>query len=200
MDGDVSHRRSPPPARASRRETRRGARRDVVVMVVVPVVRIGIGRRLEAEAVDPEEQHEPAERGEAEVEDDAVADERQARRRSRSASTTATADARRSGRPSAPRRRWPRSAPGRPLSSSPYLRCQNSSRCVTIGTSSKLCAGVGFGTIHSSERASHGSSPTTRCSRLAFARLETMLMKKMSTDKAMTNAPIVSTKFQKSKP
>ena len=59
---------------------------------------------------------------------------------------------------------WPFAAPAcagtsRPVrSSSTYLRCQNSSRAWTVGISSKLCTGGGDGVIHSSVRASQGSS------------------------------------------
>src|SRR5688572_21077537 len=47
----------------------------------------------------------------------------------------------------------------RPDSSSAYLRCQNSSRCDTVGTVSKLWVGTGEAVIHSRLRASHGSGP-----------------------------------------
>src|SRR4051794_40647666 len=47
----------------------------------------------------------------------------------------------------------------RPSSSSVYLRCQNSSRCETTGISAKLYSGGGEEVIHSSVRASQGSSP-----------------------------------------
>src|SRR4051812_40915629 len=43
----------------------------VVVVVVVGMGDVGIGRRFQAEPVDPEEQDERADGGEAEVEDDA---------------------------------------------------------------------------------------------------------------------------------
>src|SRR5207248_1077353 len=49
-----------------------------VVMIVVMIVvaaSIWIDRRLESHAVDPDEQHERADGGKAEVEDDSVADE-----------------------------------------------------------------------------------------------------------------------------
>src|SRR5882672_10907834 len=49
----------------------------VVVRVVGTMARVGISRRLQPEPVDPEEEHERADRGEPQVEDDAVADERQ---------------------------------------------------------------------------------------------------------------------------
>src|SRR5882672_5933592 len=48
-----------------------------IVVIVVIVRRIRIGRRLESESVDPEEQQEHADDREPEVEDDAVADQRQ---------------------------------------------------------------------------------------------------------------------------
>src|SRR3954453_14965845 len=49
------------------------------------------------------------------------------------------------------------SFPSRPSSSSVYLRCQNSSRCVTVGMSAKLYSGGGDDVIHSRLRAAHGS-------------------------------------------
>src|SRR6188768_3334785 len=49
----------------------------------------------------------------------------------------------------------------RPSESSVYLRCHQSSRASTTGTSAKLYAGGGDGIDHSSERASHGSGPAT---------------------------------------
>src|SRR3954447_8253850 len=43
--------------------------------------------------------------------------------------------------------------------SSVYLRCHQSSRASTTGTSAKLYSGGGDGIDHSSDRASHGSFP-----------------------------------------
>src|SRR6476659_397852 len=69
---------------------------------------------------------------------------------------------------------------GRPFSSSPYFWCHQSSRCVTIGTVSKLCEGVGFGVAHSRLRASHGSLTTRDASRFATTRLYTMFHRKIA--------------------
>src|SRR5947209_551099 len=49
----------------------------VVIVMILVAAGIRIDRGLEAQAVDPDEQHERADGREAEVEDDAVADERQ---------------------------------------------------------------------------------------------------------------------------
>src|SRR5438105_12405464 len=46
----------------------------------------------------------------------------------------------------------------RPRSSSVYLRCHQSSREWTVGTSAKLYGGTGDWIDHSSVRASHGSA------------------------------------------
>src|SRR5918993_2276774 len=62
-------------------------------------------------------------------------------------------------------RRW-----SLPSSSSAYLRCHHSSRCVTVGSMSKLCAGGGEAVAHSSVLASHGSG-----SLVTFVRLRTTL-------------------------
>src|SRR6266508_6932432 len=80
-----------------------------------------------------------------------------------------------------------------PFSSSAYLRCQNSSRCETVGTASKLWAGVGDGSIHSRLRASQGSGPGLtgfrRCARVLLMMLAANTMKA----RAMTKAPNVAT-------
>src|SRR3954451_22932099 len=56
------------------------------------------------------------------------------------------------------------------FSSSLYLRCHHSSRCVTVGCTSKLCTGGGDVVPHSSVRPSHGSLAAG-----GFFRLTTML-------------------------
>src|SRR3954454_16421721 len=62
--------------------------------------------------------------------------------------------------PSTRTRRW--------LSSSRYFRCHHSSRCDTVGMSSKLCTGGGELVPHSSVRASHGSGSVHTFLRLAM--------------------------------
>ena len=71
---------------------------------------------------------------------------------------------------------------------------------VTVGTSSKLWPGVGHGIIHSRLRPSHGSRPSASLLALALRRLSTMLAKNTRNDRAMVNAPMVDTMFQKLKP
>src|ERR671911_2918974 len=83
-----------------------------------------------------------------------------------------------------------------PDSSSVYFRCQNSSRDSTCGISAKLYIGGGDDVVHSSVRASHGSSPEGFPRR----RLTNTLTMKMSTETAMMNDPIVSSMFKKSQP
>src|SRR5687768_8444007 len=58
----------------------------------------------------------------------------------------------------------------RPLSSWSYFWCHQSSIEVTVGSTSKLCAGGGDDVPHSSVRASHGSG-----SLITFLRLATTL-------------------------
>src|SRR4051812_2015583 len=87
----------------------------------------------------------------------------------------------------------------RPSSVSPYLRYQNSSRWVTVGTGSKLYSGVGDGIIHSIVRASHGSGPGFGRSRdLRYD--QKMLKRKNATLAASVNAPTVATLFHTSNP
>ncbi|MCU1451585.1 MAG: hypothetical protein JWP02_3755 [Acidimicrobiales bacterium] len=76
-----------------------------------------------------------------------------------------------------------------------YLRCHSSSRAVTIGISSKLYSGGGELVVHSSVRASQGSSPT-----FSVFRVFSTLMMNTSTERAMMKEPTVATKFQKSHP
>jgi len=83
----------------------------------------------------------------------------------------------------------------RPCSSSVYLRCQSSSRLVTSGISLKLYSGGGDGMVHSSVRASQGSSPT-----ISDLRVMKTLMMKMRIERAMTKEPTVDTMFHTSQP
>src|SRR2546425_8658235 len=85
----------------------------------------------------------------------------------------------------------------RPLLSSAYLRCQNSSREWITGMSSKLCTGGGHDVIHSIVRASHGSSvSSTR--RLVSVR--TTFTMNTEIDRAIMNAPTDETSFQNVNP
>src|SRR5262249_43318374 len=84
----------------------------------------------------------------------------------------------------------------RPSSSSVYLRCQNSSRCVTTGTWRKLYSGGGDDVDHSRVRASHGSLGGTGpriVVKMTFTRY-------VNTARAMMNAPIVATRLSVSQP
>ena len=87
-----------------------------------------------------------------------------------------------------------------PSSFSWYLRCQNSSRCDTVGTVSKLWAGTGDCTIHSRLRASHGSGPGSTGLVRCLRQLASTFQAKISIDTAMMNTPTVDTMFQKSNP
>ena len=90
----------------------------------------------------------------------------------------------------------------RPFSSSPYLRCQNSSSSVTVGTVVEVVRRGGR-RDHPLEaagvpRVGPGARPGLAA--LALRRLRRMFKKKISIDTAMMNAPIVVTMFQKLKP
>src|SRR5688572_14921695 len=88
----------------------------------------------------------------------------------------------------------------RPVSSSAYLRCQNSSRCETVGTVSKLWVGTGEAVIHSRLRASHGSGPTSTGLDLWERQLCRMFQPNTRKATAMMKAPTVATWFHSSKP
>src|ERR1043165_4610192 len=84
----------------------------------------------------------------------------------------------------------------RPSSSSVYLRCHHSSRCVTTGISAKLYSGGGDEVIHSSVRPSHGSSSQYS----SLRNVAMTLTRNTSTDRAMMNAPIVDMRLSVSQP
>ena len=133
------------------------------------VVGVRRHRRLERPAEHRQHEDRRTDDGDHRVVDDAVADDRQREGERRAASTTATAGGC-GGRRWPPARRgsprpWPPGA-GRGWSPSPtssYLRWKNSSRACTVGSASKLCSFGGLVVIHSSVRASHGSSGAAGC-------------------------------------
>ena len=152
--------------RASSRHVAR--RRQLGARAVVGRRRVVVGLvgdgRLERPAERGEHQDRRADDADQPVVDHAVADDRQRRRRAGAASTTATAcgcggrrsascSARISSAVATRRRSWASPSP-----TSSYLRWKNSSRACTVGRASKLCSFGGFVVIHSSVRASHGSS------------------------------------------
>ena len=108
----------------------------VTIVISAPPRRsLGLGRRFDRPSVEAEERDQHTGREEPPVlEHEAVAHDRQRRARTSAASTTATACG--CVRVEAVRARSASSAPpagsftSRPSSSSVYLRCQNSSRCV----------------------------------------------------------------------
>ena len=163
VDGGVSHRRSPPPAR---RSTAVWLGRSASPSPSSSWSSWPCGGRSSssggssAQPTMPPSEDGAADDGDGQVEDEAVADERERRRTARAASTTAPAGARATGRrPWRPPRRVA-TCTTRPCSSS-LRTCGARSRraAVTIGSSSKLCSGVGDGMLHSRLRASHGSGP-----------------------------------------
>ena len=80
----------------------------------------------------------------------------------------------------------------------PRCTCGARSRraACTCGTSAKLYSGTGDGIDHSSVRPSHGSALATSPSRSVLI----TFTRNTSTDSAMTNAPIVASRFMVSQP
>src|SRR5688572_31140386 len=78
----------------------------------------------------------------------------------------------------------------------PYLWSQKGRALLTAGTTAKLYSGGGELMVHSSVAASHGSPMACSPDR----RLRIALMKKTRSERAITNAPTVATRFHCSHP
>src|SRR5438477_12708009 len=87
-------------------------------------------------------------------------------------------------------------ATGTPSAFSTYFRCHQSSTLWTVGTTAKLYSGGGEGIDHSRVRPSHGSAPASS----PRVVLEMKLIRKISTENAMINAPAVAIWFQRFQP